>query len=153
MVKLTILGPPATKKTAQRIIYNRRTKRPMIIPSKRSKDWEANAIAQLSQATLYLQDRIEVIKGKKKPTRHFVLFAGPVQVTALIYRETNRGDLHGFFQAIADALERADVIANDKLIWSWDRSRPLIDRDNPRVELAIEPMPSNQQTRTSAPST
>lgn len=66
--------------------------------------------------------------------------AAPVSVCALIYRDADRGDLTGYLQAIGDALERAGVVTNDKLIHSWDGSRKLIDRARPRVEIEIGPL-------------
>lgn len=61
----------------------------------------------------------------------------PVKVCAMVYRDANRGDLIGYLQAIADALETAGVVENDRLIVSWDGSRMLVDRANPRVEIEL----------------
>lgn len=98
-----------------------------------------------------------------------------VQVCALIYRDAERGDLIGYLESIADALQAEawsqdksaepervgrggkripakparkarkirdglGIIVNDSAIVSWDGSRLLIDRDNPRVELTITQM-------------
>lgn len=119
----TIIGPPRTKKNHGRML--RRGARVFHVPSLAAVTWEAEAIRQLD---------------KQKPRRDYPSMAWPVTVSALIYRDADRGDLVGYLQAIGDALERSGVILNDKLIHSWDGSRPLIDRKNPRVELEITPM-------------
>ncbi len=116
--RVVIEGKPATKKTGQRII--RVKGQPRIIPAHNSLQWERAAV-------LTLQAR------KRQPT-----ITVPVQVQALFYRRTNTtGDLHGYMQALADALEKAGVIENDRLICSWDGSRKLIDKEHPRVELVL----------------
>ena len=61
----------------------------------------------------------------------------PVNMTALIYREKNVGDALNYLEAIADALERAGVVKNDRLIVSFDGSRLLKDADRPRVEVVL----------------
>lgn len=63
--------------------------------------------------------------------------AVPCNVAATFYRDANRGDALGYYQALADILERARVVENDRLIESWDGSRLELDRQNPRVELVI----------------
>jgi len=135
-VKLTILGPPATKKTSQRI-FRPKGGGIRVVPSKRSKDWEQGAIGQLVGHHLWDEAR----HGR------LPLFTGRVSVSAQIYRARDVGDLVGYCQAIGDALQGGGgrknrvpcVLADDRQIKSWDGSRLLIDRENPRVELEIEP--------------
>ena len=64
--------------------------------------------------------------------------AQPVNCRALIYRDALRGDAVGYYQALADALEEAGIIENDRLVVSWDGSRLLKDADNPRIEVTLE---------------
>jgi hypothetical protein len=61
-----------------------------------------------------------------------------VNCRALFYRDANRGDAVGFYQGLADLLEQRAVIANDRLIVSWDGSRLLKDAAEPRVEVVLE---------------
>jgi glycine/D-amino acid oxidase-like deaminating enzyme len=61
----------------------------------------------------------------------------PVIVDALFFRDANRGDAAGYYQALSDWLERAGILANDKLIAAWDGSRLLVDREFPRIEVRI----------------
>jgi hypothetical protein len=128
---LTIIGCPRTKKTSQRIIVNRKTNRPMLIPAKNSKAWEVDAVDQLRRQW------------------DGVPLDCDVTVRALIYRDANRGDLVGYLQAIGDALQgggsrmktkrKPCVLLDDSQIMSWDGARLLIDKERPRVELLIEP--------------
>jgi len=131
-VRLIIVGPPSTKKTSQRIIFNKKTGKMMVIGSSKSRSWETDAVDQLCRQWRGLP------------------MVEPVSVRALIYRDRNAGDLTGFIQAIGDALQGGGsrkrskrvpcVLDDDSQIISWDGSRKLIDRENPRVELTIEPM-------------
>jgi Holliday junction resolvase RusA-like endonuclease len=51
-----------------------------------------------------------------------------------------RGDLIGYLQAIADAMENIGILSNDKWVMGWDGSRLALDRDRPRVEIQITPL-------------
>lgn len=124
-MRLTILGPPRTKKNHQRII--RVKGRPVIVQAKTSEGWEASAVAQL------LSQR-PINRGFWEPA------TVPVSLRALIYRDRNVGDLGNYLASVCDALERAGVVVNDRLIQSFDGSRLCIDRKNPRIELEITPM-------------
>jgi hypothetical protein len=143
-LKLVILGKPATKKTSNRIMRNKKTNAPFVMPSKKSKDWEKNAIDQLNR--LGRPAPLDGAAGNRGMTP--LVITRPVSVNAQIYRDRNTGDLHNFFQAIGDALQGGGsknkrvpcVLADDSQIKSWDGSRCRIDKANPRVELTIEPM-------------
>jgi Holliday junction resolvase RusA-like endonuclease len=125
-----ILGAPTTKKTSQRIVYAGRgaQRRAYLIPASKSKTWERMAEAAMLSM---------------RHAHHWPMHEGPVQVKAIFYRPWNTtGDLTGYMQALADALEGAKVIANDRLIVSWDGTRLAIDKAHPRVEVwlrAYEP--------------
>lgn len=128
VTSFTILGPPATKKNSPRI-FKRRGGQRFVAPSAASMSWTATAIVQLmSQLRL---------RGGRTINR-------PVSVRALIYRVRRSGDLDNFLSATGDALQRAGVIKNDSQIESWDGSRKLIDRKNPRVELTLTEMSDAQ---------
>lgn len=134
-MKLTILGPPRTKKNHGRRI--KRGNRVYSVPSEAAVAWETSAIRQLIE-----QRRAQGPSGMYVLGPYVQLpLASPVSVSALVYRDANRGDLVGYLQAIGDALERGGVIGNDIQIKSWDGSRLLIDREHPRVEIELEAMP------------
>lgn len=63
--------------------------------------------------------------------------AVPVNLLATVYREKDVGDLGNFLAAICDALEKAGIVENDRLIGGFDGSRLRVDRVNPRVELTL----------------
>lgn len=136
-VQLTILGAPMTKKNHGRRI--KRGKRIFHVPSQACTDWTEAAVLQLRQQ--YDRDPVHFVaikwRGQHVIDRGPVLM--PVNVRALIYRDANRGDAVGYYQAIADALEAAGVVENDRLCVSWDGSRLLKDAANPRVEITLEP--------------
>lgn len=64
----------------------------------------------------------------------------PVNVSATFYRDALRGDAVGYYQALADILQKAGVVEDDVLIAAWDGSRLSKDAKNPRVELEITTM-------------
>ena len=128
-MRLTILGPPRTKKNHQRII--RVKGRPVIVQAKTAEGWEASAVAQLrEQHESAKRWGLGLRPGLEKMPR---------SLRALVYRDRKVGDLGNYLAAVCDALERAGVVENDRLIQSFDGSRLLIDRANPRVELEITP--------------
>lgn len=66
--------------------------------------------------------------------------AEPVHVTATFFRERAVGDLVNYMQALADALESAHILEDDKWILSWDGTRLDKDAEKPRVELELRPL-------------
>lgn len=118
-MRLVILGAPRTKKNSSRIVRNKATGAAMVLPSAAVKAWESSAAYQLMG------------QWRRCPITY------PVQVSATFYRERAVGDLVNFMQALADALEVAKVVQNDRLIVSWDGTRLDKDAQNPRVELEI----------------
>ena len=120
-ISFTIPGAPRTKKN-----HGRRIKRGNMIYHVQSvahEEW--NAAMQLWLA-------------KVRTGCPFGLPLGtPVHVSALFYRHADVGDLNGYQQALGDALEQGRIIANDKLIHSWDGTRLLKDAARPRIEVQI----------------
>jgi Holliday junction resolvase RusA-like endonuclease len=115
--KLIIFGAPRTKKNHSRVV--RAGRRLRLLPSAAHERWARSAIPQL------------------RSQWHAPPLVTPVAVKATFYRERNVGDLVNYLQALADALEAAGVVANDRLIASWDGSRLLKDAASPRIEVEI----------------
>jgi len=63
--------------------------------------------------------------------------AGPLNCAAIFYRDALRGDAVGYYQALADALESAGVLSDDKWIIQWDGSRLAKDARRPRIEVTL----------------
>lgn len=124
---LVIPGPPRTKKNSQRIFVNKRTGTRFVVPSKAAKDWNTRATDRLAAR---LDDVLLASNGR-------LASGAAVNCNAQIYRDRNSGDAVNYYQAIADALEDAGMVANDKQIVSWDGSRMHVDRKNPRVEITL----------------
>lgn len=125
MITFTITGPPRTKKNSE--VLNLRGPKPRKMPSKAYREWNASAQLQLAK----------VRSEYRNAMRPSLPWIEPVNVTALIYRETLTGDANGFYQAIADTLQEGRIVLNDSLIVSWDGSRLRKDGKNPRVEITI----------------
>lgn len=123
VVTLTILGAPRTKKNSLRRKWSWKQKRTMSVPSEAYEKWEDAALPQL-----------RIARAGRAP------ITALVNVKATFYRDADRGDAVGYYQALADALEKAGVLENDRQIVSWDGSRLAKDAKSPRVEVVIEEM-------------
>lgn len=119
-VTLTMPGAPRTKKNHSRIV--RAGSRPRLLPSDPYRAWAAQVVPVL---------RAAAARARFAPVDR------PVNCRALIYRDALRGDAVGYYQAIADILEAAGIVENDRLIIAWDGSRMLKDASRPRVEIEL----------------
>ena len=119
MLKITIEMPPITKKNSQRILVNKSTGKPFIMPSEQYKQYEKDA-----QWFIHDRPRIDY----------------PVNVKCVFYMPTRRQvDLTNLLEAVDDVLVRSGVIADDHsgIVVSHDGSRVLHDKENPRTEIEI----------------
>lgn len=98
-----------------------------ILPSEAHERWHKAAMAECWQIKAILAQRGVVLP-----------IAGPVNVEAIFYQDANRSDATGLYESLADLLQDALIIVNDKQIESWDGSRRRVDKANPRVEVFIE---------------
>lgn len=120
-LNFTIDGPPRTKKNHGRVI--KRGARKFHIPSEALEKWNNSAQLQLAK-----------LRAK---TFALIPVKIPVNCRAIFYRHANVGDLLGFEQALADALQQGGIVENDRLITQWDGSRMLVDKVEPRVDVEL----------------
>ena len=126
-IKYTILLPPITKKNSQQILTNGKTGRPFIMPSKKYKEYERDAQRYLTP----------------KPPKPIEC---SVNVQCLFFLPTRRRtDLTNLLGAVDDVL--AGIIADDHygIVTAHDGSRCFWDPDNPRTEIIITKLPSDEQ--------
>lgn len=110
-----------SKKNSQQIIYNKYTKKPMIIQSKLYKDFER-------ECGFYL----------KKYQGNTITY--PINLKCLFYiSDKRKRDLTNLENAIADILVKYKIIEDDNynIIQSWDGSR-IIYRPKVEAETIIE---------------
>lgn len=62
---------------------------------------------------------------------------GKLQIEATVYYDSLRQDLD--IEALCDALQAADLILNDRLLWKKTSERK-IDKERPRVEFKVSPL-------------
>lgn len=120
---------PITKKNSMRIVQNRKTKRPYLLPSRQYKEYEAAAALHLTP----------------RPPRPIEC---ELNVKCLFYMPTRRKtDLTNLLEAVDDILVHAGIIADDNytIIASHDGSRVLYDKHRPRTEITITRMPGDWQ--------
>lgn len=120
MMHFTVKIPPISKKNSQQILINKATGKPFIMPSKKYKEYEKNAMW--------------FIPFPDKPIDK------PVNVKCLFYMPTKRKcDLVNMQEAILDVLVKAGLLADDNfsIVQSMDGSRVLYDKENPRTEVII----------------
>lgn len=121
----TIYGDCASQKNNKRIVYNKRTNKPMIVSSKKATEWRKRALEQM--------------KADHVPK---LMLDEPLNAKIIIYRKNRRGgagDLNNFLQAPLDVLVEYGVIKDDNrdIIYSVDGSRLEYDKENPRVEIEL----------------
>lgn len=119
-VELVVFAAPRTKKNSGGVLT--RGGKKFHVPSPAYLVFEAEVVAAAARLQL----------GQ--------LPEGAYNVRATFYRDARRGDAVGYYQALADALQRAGVVANDAQLVAWDGSRLALDRLRPRVEVTVEPL-------------
>jgi Holliday junction resolvase RusA-like endonuclease len=136
-----ISGRPITKKNSPRIVNigpmcrvcGKRGGFPKVLPSEAYRTWEEDAIRQCM-----------AIKPKLRAAGVELPIVHPVGIEALFYiAPTKAGamrldcpDLSNLMEAVADMLQEAGILQDDRLIADWDGSRRLLGE--PRVEIFIE---------------
>lgn len=126
MIHFTVKLPPISKKNSQQIMVNKATGRPFIMPSKKYKEYEQQALWFI-------------------PKNIFIDY--PVNVKCLFYMPTHRKcDLTNMLEAIDDVMVKAGLLADDNftIIEGHDGSRVLYDKEDPRTEVYIEQINKGQ---------
>lgn len=122
-MEIVIPIPPITKKNHQRIIRNRSTGAPMVMPSEQYKRYEEDCGWFLNGLDVRISDA--------------------VNVRCIFYMPTmRRCDLTNLLESIDDILVKYGVLADDsfKVVAGHDGSRVRLDRENPRTEILITRM-------------
>ena len=120
-IVITLPGSIRSKKNSKRIFA--RGKMKTVLPSKAYLEWEKKARKSVNHQLL----------GSVYANR---LLSVPLHVNAKIYFKGQQPDLSGCLESIGDCLEGI-IWENDKQIVSWDGSRLIPDKKNPRTEIII----------------
>ena len=118
---ITIPLAPISKKNHSQIIWNKATKKPMLIPSKQYKEYE-KACAEFI------------------PQIPFSTYDCPVNVSCIFYMPTRRKvDITNLLNAVLDLLVHYGVLLDDNrnIVYSVDGSRVFYDKYNARTEIEI----------------
>ena len=125
---------PRTKKNSRTHVRKRAKTGNMItvpLPSDAYRAMEAGIVSWIAPRCLRFQDLPWPVQLRS------LLLAQPLNCAAIFYREKNIGDANGYYQGLADALEAAGVLADDKWIVQWDGSRLRKDANRPRIEVTL----------------
>lgn len=140
-VRLTLYGPPRTKKTSNRLKWvqlrparrgrsGQRARRWKVLPSAAWCAWRDR---------LLLEQRC-LVTDFNMQAWHFDYEApltDPANCQAIFYREADVGDAVGYYQGLADVLQALGIVDDDRRLVSWDGSRLAKDAKNPRVEITL----------------
>ena len=127
-IHFTVPLTPISKKNSQQILTNPKTGRPFIMPSKKYKEYEKDALWFIP-------------KGETIST--------PVNVKCLFYMPTRRKcDLVNMQEAILDVMVKAGLLADDNysIVQSMDGSRVFYDKEHPRTEVYITEVNNDDKT-------
>lgn len=136
-MRIILRGKPITKKNSQEIVLigPPHKKRPIIVPSRKYKEYEESCLVQIT--------------GDKRLNIDY-----PVNVRCVYFMQTHqRVDLTNLLEATDDILVAAKVLADDRstILHSHDGSRVKYDKRDPRVEIEItEATDADRQMRMEA---
>ena len=116
-----IEGVPVSGKNHMQPMVNRKTGKRFMKIGDVAQAWQDEAVAQLAQQRLASGVRT---------------LDGPVYVEYTAYQPWDRCDLDNMESALFDALKKALVIRDDKLIQDH-RGRKAVDKDRPRFEVFV----------------
>ncbi len=131
-MEFRIPGTIRSKKNSKRIV--RAGRFPKLLPSKAYLRWEA-AFRQ----ELQLLCNLRGIKPTNKP----------IHVQAVFYYKGRKPDLSGCMESLADACEGI-LWEDDGQIVSWDGTRRIHDKANPRVEFGYQILEEDEHGKTAA---
>ena len=118
-MKITMLGNPVTKKNHGQIIMCKG--RPIMLPSKPYVEYERKCKQYIPQI--------------EKPIDY------PINLRCIYYMETRRKtDLTNLLQSTCDILVKYGILQDDNysIVSSFNGTKALYDKENPRVEIEIE---------------
>ena len=140
-ITFTLPVVPRTKKNSRTHVRKRAKTGNMItvpLPSDAYRQMEGQIVAWARTSLATDANKSLVLDRNNKACRAERLFlAQPLNCAALFYRQKRIGDANGYYQGLADALEAAGVLADDKWIVQWDGSRLAKDADWPRIDVVL----------------
>ena len=138
---------PRTKKNHGSVIH--RGGRKFHIPSEAYTTMEGQIVAWARSRSL--QGALFVAADRRLHGACDLFLAQPLNCCAIFYRDADRGDAVGYYQGLADALEAAGVVADDKWIKQWDGSRLAKDASRPRIEVTLRALTAEELERKPEP--
>jgi hypothetical protein len=126
-VRLIIPGRPCPKKNSPEFGRRFGSGKPIVRQTPQYLAWEARAVVELWNQ--WTRPKL----GRRPPLEE------ELRISCWFYEHPmQRFDLAGVFQAVCDALQKARVIKNDRLIRQSGEMAIHRDRVRPRVEFVLE---------------
>ena len=128
MLYIAIPIEPVTKKNSQRVLINRKTGNPFVMPSVKYEH--------------YQNDAGRLIRAQQIKSLEDYGITYPVNIKCKFYMSTRRRcDLTNLLEAVDDVLTHYGVITDDdyKHVAGHDGSRVFVDKEYPRTEIYITP--------------
>lgn len=139
VIQVVVGLAPRTKKNHGQLVTRRGTSsRPRMFPSKAWTEWAKWATIDVNGrriGTVIGTD--SMVSAGNGRIRLWHPLTRKLNCAATFYRDRTSGDAVGYYQGLADLLEKRGIVANDSLIVSWDGSRLAKDATNPRTELIL----------------
>lgn len=98
----------------------------------------------------YMEFEKEVVKHVTHLFGNLEPINTPVNLKAIFYRDrAYKSDLVNYMQALCDALVKSGLLSDDNvnIVHSIDGSRVYTDKDNPRIEVTITKVESDDSDR------
>lgn len=98
----------------------------------------------------YMEFEKEVVKHVTHLFGNLEPISQPINLKAIFYRDrAYKSDLVNYMQALCDALVKSGLLSDDNvnIVHSVDGSRVFTDKDNPRIEVTITKVESNDSDR------
>ena len=138
-ITFTLPVAPRTKKNSR--VHAKVRGRTVPLPSEAYREMEASIVAWARRIAGLI-----IIRGKAWDISNANL-SQPLNCAAIFYRDALRGDAVGYYQGLADALEAAGVLSDDKWITQWDGSRLRKDATRSRIEVTLRALTQDELDR------
>ncbi len=134
-IRLVVAGNPVSQKNTKRVGVSKKSGKLFNYTPARVAKYKEDAYHQLVD---------------QRNRLHIEMICVPVICWYAVYRADERSqDLGNSFEAVADELQRTGIVENDSLLIPRARGPIQFDKQNPRIEVTLEPWEGEKSARPS----